>query len=221
MKLDATEYGSVSRFATKTNINSLKAEFPLIDPEKIFPKTSFQNDENLVSFISFLKNSTYQIYKEHIKNSLLINNTYERLASRNFISPLEETNIGLIEISSDLMQSYAEHARWATKFIRSLPGYNRFSNQDLAIIIGNSILNLFVIQISVFITPNNSYLILKNGIQYSRSRMTLLLGNLITSFLFKFHESFNKLKLGEYELAMFYAFVISSANGNLLLLFHF
>ena len=94
-------------------IQDILSQNSLFKPIDIFPSTSLK-DENLILFISFLKNSVYQVYKENIVHSHLINNTNYCLSNKNYIGP-EREDISSKQVWDALMVSVSEHTRWTTR----------------------------------------------------------------------------------------------------------
>ena len=92
--------------------NILKHNF-LFEPIEILPSTSLK-DEDLVVFVSFLKNSVYQVYKEHTPYSYLMNNTNYCLNNKNYIGP-EKDDISDNQVWEAFMYSLSEHTRWSTR----------------------------------------------------------------------------------------------------------
>lgn len=142
----------------------------------------------------------------------MINNTCESIQSNNYIG-YDKTEISFEKIKFSMVETVAEHIR-STRFIKNLPGFNQLNDHDLKIIIQKLMINWFGLQIANFYADNDNYIIIKNGIQYSRKRMNALYGNVLTNLL-EFHRCFNRLKLCEYELALFYTFIISRVDSKI------
>lgn len=186
-----------------TNNNNL-----IFDSCNILARTSL-NNANLIMFLSFLKNSTFQIYKKHIKNSFIINNTVKRLASKDYIQT--QDNKRVFECLANTAEDFSQ---WATDFIKDLPGFNLFSSQDLLLIVKKSMWNLYSLQNSVFYKDDENYTILKENVQFTKSNMVKLFGSFRTHLIFNIHKYYNKLELNEYETALFHAFILTSISGK-------
>ena len=68
--------------------------------------------------------------------------------------------------------------------------------------------------VDYFHKNDESYIIAEN-IQLTKARYIQLFGETLSEYIFKFHSCFNQLKLTDYELVLFYTFILSSVNTNI------
>lgn len=177
------------------------------------PKSLHLNEEEIF-LTAILKDKVFQLYKKHLLNSNLINQTTERLHKKDYIDANNE-NISVNEVWTGLMGIVSEHTKWLTRFARELPGFNDLIEEDFAAMIFTSTLLLYEIQINRFVTNNENYTILSNRVQMNRKRMLKLFGMFLTELVFEFHSKFKSFELSDYELCMLYPFIMCSCNGKI------
>lgn len=188
------------------------SNYRLIESSNAMPKSLHLNEEEIF-LTAILKDKVFQLYKKHLLNSNLINQTTERLHKKDYIDANNE-NISVNEVWTGLMGIVSEHTKWLTRFARELPGFNDLIEEDFAAMIFTSTLLLYEIQINRFVTNNENYTILSNRVQMNRKRMLKLFGMFLTELVFEFHSKFKSFELSDYELCMLYPFIMCSCNVN-------
>jgi len=141
---------------------STLSNYRLIESSNAMPKSLHLNEEEIF-LTAILKDKVFQLYKKHLLNSNLINQTTERLHKKDYIDANNE-NISVNEVWTGLMGIVSEHTKWLTRFARELPGFNDLIEEDFAAMIFTSTLLLYEIQINRFVTNNENYTILSNRV---------------------------------------------------------
>jgi hypothetical protein len=187
----------------------------LFDPLSIMPRTVFQNDPDFPKIV-LVKNKICQIYKEHIKNSIILNSTYERLKNKDYIdSSVKE--VSKEKLVFGLIDTFLESAKWMSDYVKDLNsiGTKKLCSQDLSTIITQSIYFFCALNSIRFTFNNESYSILKNGIQLTRKRFIQIYGYDFNNLHLEFHSKFIALELTDNEMALFNAFALTSCNRKL------
>lgn len=201
----------INRNQTGIQSISLLKQHKLFESSNTLPNT-IHSDENDIFLNAILKDKVFQLYKKHLTHSSLINSTTERLKSKDYID-FNDQNITVKEVWSGLMGMISEHTKWLTRFAKDLPGFSDLTEEDFTAMVFSSTLLLYEIQINRFVSSQENYTILTNRIQMSRTRMIQLFGLFLTELVFEFHSRFKNFELSDYEMSLFYPFVLCSCNG--------
>ena len=201
----------------ENNLELLLNQHRLFDSLRILPSTLFKNDSDF-SKIVLAKNKICQIYKEHIKKSSNINNTYERLKNRDYIDSTSK-HVTKSQLMCGMRDTIQEFSKWTTNFINDLNeiGINKLNSFDMSTIIAQANYILNGTHFCLFVKNNESFAMLANGLQLSKSRLCQLFGEKLTDILFEFQNHYNHLQLSDNETALFNAFVLTSCNRRLTL----
>jgi hypothetical protein len=177
-------------------------------------KTSI--NENFIIFISLLKNKVYQTYRIKILENNLIKNSKKRLETGDFIQS-GQTLASSFEnqfTREDLIQVRLDVQTWLKQFTVQLPGFDKFDSEDFNSIVDTSTSLVFVLLLSEFFVDNQITVIFKN-VQMSNCAFEKLFGRIYTDLILNFFRDFNRLKLNDYEKALFFPFVLTSCNRKL------
>ena len=176
------------------------------------PDSIFKRDRDFIQII-LIKEKIQQTYKNHIKQSTVINNVYERLRNKDFIDPsciIECENLALEGNASTVI----EFTQWMTKFSHSLNKLFNMNLNDLTKMIDMAHFLAFSIHTTIFYLSNNNdwRFIWTNKVSFSKNVYLKLFGYHIINLLFMVHSKLKSLDLTENELALLYAFVLFSCE---------
>ena len=99
--------------------------------------------------MSVLKDKVYQIYKQHIKESLLINETKKRLKNNDYIDSSAE-NVTQDYLLAGIIGDIVEHAKWLTNYSLNLPGFNCLNESDFMKIVNHATAMTYGLQLNEF-----------------------------------------------------------------------
>lgn len=91
----------------------------LFNSSSLLPTTVFRNDSDFPRIV-VVKDKICQIYKEHIKKSNNINNTLERLNSKDYIGSSKD--VTKVQLKAGLLDTINEFSKWAKNFINEING---------------------------------------------------------------------------------------------------
>jgi hypothetical protein len=166
-----------------------------------------------------LKDRVFQVFRDHIKKSIILNGTRERLKSGDYIDS-EAENVSLDQIRTAIFSNINEYKKWVTDFSKELPGLKKFNQNDLGNMISNCALISISIHINEFFKNGECYQITPDGLQLSRNRMNAGFGSLMTFLFFLTNEKLRNLELSPNEKALFYPFSLFSAKSNYLFILY-
>ncbi len=165
--------------------------------------------------MSVLKDKVYQIYKQHIKESLLINETKKRLKNNDYIDSSAE-NVTQDDLLAGLIGDIVEHAKWLTNYSLNLPGFSSLNESDFMKIVNHATIMTYGLQLNEFYYNNEFHHITKNGYQLSKNRLNLAFGSFLAHLFILAHAKFKELDLSENEIALLYALFLFSCDGILI-----
>ena len=172
--------------------------------------TSYNTDQIEIIMLSFLKDKVYELFKRHIRQSFILNDTRERLKNKEYKDA--EDNIPIESINRGIGLNVFLYSQWLNSYIRDLPGLNKFDSEDLNALISNCSLLSIAIHVNEFYTENECYQI-ANGIQLTRNRLNLSFGTFMTCLFFMINNKIQKLNLSESETSVFYPFSLFSQRS--------
>lgn len=171
----------------------------------------YNSNQCEIIMLSVFKDKCYEVYRRHIKNSHIINDTRERLSNKDFID-VEDKTLSVEEINSAIGLNIYLYNQWMNQYVRELPGLNKFDAGDVNVLISNCSLLSIAIHVKEFYFENESYQI-ANKFRLSRSRMNIGFGTFMTSLFFLINQKIKSLELSDNEIAIFYPFSLFSSKG--------
>lgn len=169
--------------------------------------------ENELVLISILRDKVFQLYKKHIKNSSLLNNTREKLRTKDFISSSAE-NVQKKDILLGVIGTITEFTKWLTRYAIELPDFDKIEQDDFMKMVSSAIWSSIGLQLNEFFHDNDLHYITTNGYQMSRNRMYSVFGTFNTCLFLLMHAKVKQFKFSENELSLYYPFIICSCNGT-------
>jgi len=176
-----------------------------------FPISIFQHESDFFQIV-VAKDKIQQIYKELIKKSHLINNTYERLKQNDYIR-LNSPIISKQYILAGMAATAIEFTKWITQFLNAICKSFNFNSNDLSVMISIDHLLFCMIHTSHFVRNNQSYFVLGNNIICSNNVLEQIYGNCLADFMIELNTKFNELCLTKNEVALLYPFILTSCSG--------
>lgn len=167
-------------------------------------------DQDLLK-ITLLRDKVFQVYKKHIKNSLIINNSYERLKNNDYVSSKEE-NLSMDTFLEGVAQIISVYSKWLTRFAKELPGFGDLDEDDFKKILLSAFMPTIALQMNEFYLESNTIFITPNGIQMDKTRMDNAFGVFNSNLSFIIHSILKELNLTEKERSLFYPFILTNVN---------
>lgn len=185
----------------------------IIDLSYVEESKNLCNKNELIQ-LAINKDIIFQIYKDHIKNSFVINSAKESLKNKNYVDSSVE-NVTYEDLLKGFIIMITEYSKWLTKLAKNLPGLNQLNEDEFIKIINSGSLISLGFHIHDFYVSNECYLVTPNGFQSSRSRMNFYLGVRNTMLIFLLHQKIDELNLTEYEKSLYYPFILMTFNSKL------
>lgn len=101
-------------------------------------------------------------------------------------------------------------------FAKEIPGLNELSSHDFATIINNKLFDYFIIMNSVLFINGESYLFIKEDLQYTRYWMDKIKGKTKNDLLFDYADDLNALELTTKEKALLIAHLFTLPSNILI-----
>lgn len=171
------------------------------------------NDEQ-IEFIQYLRRHTIDlvsICNEHTQQLIDRMNTINNLNINEF--PVEQNT--LQDILSGLADAIPFHVKNLITFSRQTQALNEIDMDDFNKIINNRLFDFWLIKHSPLLRNNQSYIMLPNGLQYTRQWMLKILGKELVETVFEFAERINQLNLTSQEYALIFPVIICRQDETL------
>jgi hypothetical protein len=163
---------------------------------------------------SLLNDKIYQLYKETCKP---IEDIFE--IAKKTIEKGDKLYSGhdasIEHVWNSLVESIPAFVRLVISFAKEVPGLNEVSSHDFAIIINNKLFDFYIITHSMLFINGESYMLLHNGIQYTRSWMNQIAGQEKVNCIFSFTEQFNEIKITIREKALLLPLILTTPSNSL------
>lgn len=172
---------------------------------------SFDDTYHIVS--SLLSDKIYQIYIEH-------NRPVENLLERAWCLLGSQMNVfdgwdaSVKHVWDGLLESIPTQVKNLIYMCKEIPGLNELCQKDLTNLVNNRLFDYFLIKHASLFINGESFLMLPNKIQYTRSWMLKIIGTEMVDSIFHFAQEFNALKLTSKEIALMYPFVLTMPDEN-------
>ncbi|RNA07521.1 nuclear receptor subfamily 1 group D member 1-like, partial [Brachionus plicatilis] len=162
---------------------------------------------------SLLSDKIYQIYIDH-------NEPVAKLLDRASILINNQVNVfvgwdaNVKQVWDGLLESIPAQVKSLIGICRDTPGLNELAQKDLTNLVNNRLFDYFLLKHSPLFINGESYLMLPNMIQYTRTWMLRIIGQEMVETIFRFAEEFNSLKMTNKEIALMYPFVLTMPDDN-------
>ncbi len=209
----------------KKSSSELVSMFKLIDVNRAFeedsnfkikrihsnwPQLNPKLDLSFQLSLSFIGDKIYQV---HIETNDRVAGFYQRaqkyLKSKNSIMLFEGHNASRAEVWNGLLDGTKEHIKELIFFAKQIPGFEKVNKNDLKIILENKLPDFYMIKHSFLFIDGESFIMLPNNIQYTKSWQTNVIGNIMTNAIFDFADEFNKLGLTAKEIALLVPYLLT------------
>ncbi|CAF2123009.1 unnamed protein product [Rotaria magnacalcarata] len=119
------------------------------------------------------------------------------------------------DIWAGLTDAIPFHVKNFITFAREMPAINEIDLDDFNKIMNNRLFDFWLIKHAPLIHNNESYIMLPNGLQYTRQWMNHIMGEKMVETMFEFARKFNELNLTQEEYALIFPIVICVKDKNL------
>lgn len=168
-------------------------------------------DDSYQIISSLLSDKIYQIHIEHNDKVVKLQERAIRLLYQG-VQEYDGHDATIKEVWEGLLESIPQVVKNLIAFAREIPGLNELTQTDFNLIINNKVFDFFILRHAPLFINGESFMMLPNNIQYTRSWMNQVIGNEMTDDLFSFSTRFNKLGLTTKEMALLYPVVLT---GNI------
>ena len=169
------------------------------------------NDTTYKMMSSILNDKIYQHMNEQVELNKM---SYER-AKDLADEESEEDEIGIEKVWPSLVETLPAFVEKMVSFARELQGLSDLAPADFSSIVNNRLFDYFIIINSDLLVDDESYILLKNGIQYTREFMNKISGKPKVDAIFEFANALNSLNLTVKEKALFLAIVLTIPDNSM------
>ncbi|CAF4377245.1 unnamed protein product, partial [Rotaria sp. Silwood2] len=166
-----------------------------------YPMTCTVSNYEELSFIRYLRRKIFDLSNTY-------NDCTRQFVERmNNIISLEITEFSgdypsLQDIWAGLTDAIPFHVKNLITFAREMPAINEIDFDDYHKIMNNRLFDFWLIKHAPLIRNNESYIMLPNGLQYTRQWMNKIIGEEMVEIMFEFAKKFNELNLTQEEYAL-------------------
>jgi hypothetical protein len=121
----------------------------------------------------------------------------------------------LQDIWAGLTDAIPFHVKNLIAFAREMPAINEIDAENFHKIMNNRLFDFWLIKHAPLIRNNESYMMLPNGLQYTRQWMNKIIGEEMVHTMFEFAHKFNSLHLTHEEHALIFPVVICIKDETL------
>ncbi|CAF0780696.1 unnamed protein product [Adineta ricciae] len=121
----------------------------------------------------------------------------------------------LQDIWAGLTDAIPFHVKNLITFAREMPAVNEIDADDFHKIMNNRLFDFWLIKHAPLICHNESYMMLPNGLQYTREWMNKIIGEEMVQTMFQFANNYNQLHLTHEEHALVFPVVICVKDESL------
>lgn len=178
-----------------------------------YPKNSTFLDDSHHIISSLLADKIYQLYREHNEKVEILFDRAIKLINLG-VKVFEGHDAHVKDVWDGLLESIPTSVKCLISFAKEIPGINELNQTDFTNLVNNRIFDYFIIKHAPLFINGESYLMLPNQIQYTRSWMERIIGKEMVDSMFKFAEEFNLLKMTSKEIALMYPFVLTVPDEN-------
>jgi len=178
------------------------------------PTTASELDYEESSFIRYLRwrmSDLSNTYNNRTKQ--LIERMNEMI--RHGIEDFPGQSSSLHDIWAGLTDAIPSHVKNLIAFAREMPAVNEIGLDDFHKMMNNRLFDFWLIKHAPLIRNNESYMMLPNGLQYTRQWMTRIIGEEMVQTMFDFARKFNNLQLTDQEHALIFPAVICVKDDSL------
>ncbi|CAF1201426.1 unnamed protein product [Adineta steineri] len=199
--------------------------------EEYFANNVIERMKNIVQKIAHPTDCTELDYEEssfirHLRWKMFdLSNTYngrtrqliERMNCmiRLGIEDFPGKSSSLHDIWAGLTDAIPFHVKNLITFAREMPAVNEIDGDDFHKIMNNRLFDFWLIKHAPLILNNESYMMLPNGLQYTRQWMNTIIGEEMVQTMFQFANKYNELNLTHEEHALIFPAVICVKDETL------
>ncbi|CAF3395440.1 unnamed protein product [Rotaria sp. Silwood1] len=178
------------------------------------PTTCTELDYDESSFIRYLRWKMFDLsntYNGRTRQLIERMNSMIHLG----ITDFPGNSSSLQDIWAGLTDAIPFHVKNLIAFAREMPAINEIDPDDFHKIMNNRLFDFWLIKHAPLIGNNESYMMLPNGLQYTRQWMNKIIGEEMVQTMFDFANKFNALRLTHEEHALIFPVVICLKDETL------
>ncbi|CAF1161154.1 unnamed protein product [Adineta ricciae] len=178
------------------------------------PITSIDLGHENSAFIRYLRRKMIELSNTH--NSCtrqLISRMNTLINSNTNIFPGDQSS--LQDVLTGLTDAIPFHVKNLITFARQMPAINEIDQDDFHKIMNNRLFDFWMIKHAPLYCQNESYIMLPNGLQYTRQWMIKIIGEDMVEAMFTFAKKFNALNLTQEEYALVFPVIICTKDETL------
>ncbi|CAF1006532.1 unnamed protein product [Rotaria magnacalcarata] len=176
------------------------------------PCTELDYDES--SFIRYIRWKMFDLsntYNGRTRQLIERMNSMIRLGIEDFPG----NSSSLQDVWAGLTDAIPFHVKNLIAFAREMSAINEIHSDDFHKIMNNRLFDFWLIKHAPLIGNNESYMMLPNGLQYTRRWMNKIIGEEMVQTMFEFANKFNSLRLTHEEHALIFPVVICVKDDSL------
>ncbi|UJR09645.1 hypothetical protein I4U23_013879 [Adineta vaga] len=178
------------------------------------PMTSIDLGHENSLFIRYLRRKVIDLCNTHNSCTRQLIERMNTLISRK-IKDFPGDRSSLQDILTGLSDAIPSHVKNLITFARQMPAINEIDQDDFHKIMNNRLIDFWLIKHAPLIRQNESYIMLPNGLQYTRQWMDKIIGEDMVEAMFTFANKFNALNLTQEEYALVFPVVICAKDDTL------
>nr|ASL70543.1 nuclear receptor [Brachionus calyciflorus] len=211
---DSSEESESSR--SEVTQSSLESQTSKLSSNFYCQKYIQSSNQNQVVVFNYLKNKSYEIYREHTREF----DPHERRALRLLKSGYQTKQYEFTHDFTNIIKEkdlafVKSHAESMIKIIRTLPGFHYLGHEDIKSLMDAHFFNILGLRTINLFIKNDYFLMFDEEIQMNRNIFEYLLSNVVMKNVFEFFTSIKSLNLTEYELSLLVPYLLSSTCYNL------
>ncbi|CAM4795194.1 unnamed protein product [Rotaria magnacalcarata] len=173
----------------------------------LHPRFNTVSDQEQLLFIRYLRRKTFDLCNTY---NGCTRQLMERMTSmiNQQIKEFPGDYSSVQDIWAGLTDAIPFHVKNFITFAREMPAINEIDLDDFNKIMNNRLFDFWLIKHAPLIHNNESYIMLPNGLQYTRQWMNHIMGEKMVETMFEFARKFNELNLTQEEYALIFPIVI-------------
>ncbi|CAF1057702.1 unnamed protein product [Rotaria sordida] len=178
------------------------------------PMTYTVSDYDEASFIRYLRTKMLDLYNTYDSCTTQLVERMDSMINHQ-ITEFHDNHSSLHDIWAGLTDAIPFHVKNLISFSREMPAINEIDFDDFHKIMNNRLFDFWLIKHAPLIRNNESYIILPNGLQYTRQWMNRIIGEEIVEAMFELARKYNELNLTQEEYALIFPVIICAEDTTL------
>ncbi|CAF1526938.1 unnamed protein product [Rotaria sp. Silwood1] len=179
-----------------------------------YPMTCTISDYEELSFIRYLRKKMFDLSNTYDGGTRQLVERMNNMINHE-ITEFPGDQSSLQDIWVGLTDAIPCHVKNLITFAREMPAINEIELYDFHKIMNNRLFDFWLIKHAPLIHNNQSYIMLPNGLQYTRQWMNKIIGEEMVETMFEFAKKFNELNLTQEEFALIFPVIICIKDKTL------